>query len=1286
MKRVFETIAVLGVLLAMAGSSYGQGGTTSTLNGIVVDSSGAVIPGANVTAKHNATGISSEAVSNTEGVFSLPALNTGTYTVTVSLQGFKQYVTNNVVLTSGAGANVRAVLEVGTLEETITVSSQSAIVQTQNSTISTTITTNQVIKLPITSRSAMDFVAMMPGVATPNGNRQSTINGLPRGTINITLDGVNIQDNTLRSTDGFFAIVSPRLDAVEEVTLQTAAQGADSGGQGAVQVKFVTRSGSNDFSGSGYYYYRNDGLNANTWFNNRDGNAKPVLLQNQIGGRAGGPIKQNKIFFFANYEEFRQPSDTSRQRTLLNPSAQGGVYTYTSGGVTRSVNLLQLAAASGFTSTADPTVAKMLADIRNSTTIAGGLTTIDANLDRLTFNNHVETRNWFPTVRVDVNLTNNHRFTSSFNYQKYNTLPDTLNNRDASFPGFPGVAGQYSQRLSFSNWVRSTLSSTLVNEARVGYSGAPVDFFPEFTPSMTTGSVANSNGVFMAFPNVGSQLTNPSGTLTPSSRNATAFLGEDVVTWLKGAHSFTMGASATQYTIWAQNQTLIPTANLAFASTDPSIAMFSGTNFPGASSTQLQNAEALYALLTGRITSFTADARIDEGSGNYGYLGPGMQRGRMRELDTFIQDQWRARPNLTVNLGLRYGLQFPFYPLNNAYTYAGMTEVCGPSGVASDGTCNLFTPGVVAPKTTLPQYTAGTHAYNIDKNNLAPSVGAVWTPEKRQGWLGKLMGEDGDFVLRGGYARNYSRSGLNDFTGAYGANTGTQLSLTRTPSTFLLFRDASSVAPIGFNATPAYPLTPALTSSVNAFAPDIQLTSADSVSVGIQRALNRNTSVEVRYVGTWSHDVWQTQNYNEFNIVENGFLSEFRKAQANLQANIAGGKGATFAYTGIPGTAPLPIFLAYFNGVGAPSAGDTSKYTGGNWTSSANQTFLAALNPNPFAFACLSATGCSNTTRQNGFIGNTAFRNNAAAAGLPANFFIANPDALVGANVTNSLGTTKYNALQLELRRRIAQGFQAQASYVYGHQYATNLLTLRAPEDYFRSAGDPGDITHTFKLNAVYDLPFGSGHKMGGDSNSVVNHIISGWQFGLAQIVRSGQLVDFGNVRLVGMTADDLSNAFQLRFDDAGRKVYMLPQDIIDNTIAAFNVSATGYAGTPPTGRYMAPANGPDCIEVDSASAYGKCASRTVVVTGPVFRQTDIKFTKLTKISGSTNFEFGFNILNVFNQANFVPVRGLGGTFNGGATGVSSNVGSNTLANYEVTGLAGTNTSRLIEILTRVNW
>src|SRR5439155_9089986 len=127
MKRAFEGIAVLGVLLAMAGASYGQGGTTATLSGVAVDSTGAIIPGADVSVKQNNTDVTISAVTNTEGAFVFPALNPGTYTLTVTLQGFKTFITNNVVLTSGTGANVRAVLEVGAVEEQITVSSSSEI-------------------------------------------------------------------------------------------------------------------------------------------------------------------------------------------------------------------------------------------------------------------------------------------------------------------------------------------------------------------------------------------------------------------------------------------------------------------------------------------------------------------------------------------------------------------------------------------------------------------------------------------------------------------------------------------------------------------------------------------------------------------------------------------------------------------------------------------------------------------------------------------------------------------------------------------------------------------------------------------------------------------------------------------------------------------------------------------------------------------------------------------------------------------------------------------------------
>src|SRR4051812_28711016 len=376
--RLGVVVFMIAAFSALGSYAYAQGATSQTLSGTIVDTSGAVIPGADIVAKHNGTGVVSNAVSNSEGLFSIASLPIGTYTVTVTLQGFKTVVINNVVLTSGAGASVKATMEVGGLTEQVTVSSASEIIQTQTSGVSTTVNTNQITKIPLTTRSAMDFVNLLPGVSAPNGNRNAVVNGLPRTAINITLDGVNIQDNTNKGSngdDGFFAIVSPRLDAIEEVTVTTAGQGADATGGGAVQIKFVTRSGTNDFTGSGYEYYRSDRLNANTWFNNRNGVAKAKLKQNQFGFRAGGPIMlpgfdgRNKAFFFVNYEELRQPSDTTRNRTILNPSAQAGNFCYSG----RCVNVLGLAAANQQIATVDPTIGALLADIRTSTTTTGSV-------------------------------------------------------------------------------------------------------------------------------------------------------------------------------------------------------------------------------------------------------------------------------------------------------------------------------------------------------------------------------------------------------------------------------------------------------------------------------------------------------------------------------------------------------------------------------------------------------------------------------------------------------------------------------------------------------------------------------------------------------------------------------------------------------------------------------------------------------------------------------------------------------------------------------------------------
>src|SRR4051812_10494262 len=150
--RLGLVVLLAAVFCAHGSFAFAQGATSSTLSGTVVDSSGAVIPGADVVAKHVATGTSTPTVSNSEGVFSIPSLPIGAYTVTVTLQGFKTVVINNVVLTSGAGASVKAVLEVGGLTEQVTVSSASEIIQTQSSGVSTTVNTNQITKLPLTTR------------------------------------------------------------------------------------------------------------------------------------------------------------------------------------------------------------------------------------------------------------------------------------------------------------------------------------------------------------------------------------------------------------------------------------------------------------------------------------------------------------------------------------------------------------------------------------------------------------------------------------------------------------------------------------------------------------------------------------------------------------------------------------------------------------------------------------------------------------------------------------------------------------------------------------------------------------------------------------------------------------------------------------------------------------------------------------------------------------------------------------------------------------------------------
>ncbi len=1275
LRCVFNSITSITLVLLTGLTAFGQ--VTSSISGTVTDPNGAVVPGATVLVKHPATGVALNTATATQGSYTVLSLGVGIYTVTVTAPGFKQVIVQDVKVDIGTPVTVNVLLEVGGASESVVVQGGGEIVQSQTANITTTIQSNQILNLPLVSRNPVNFVSMMAGVNTPRDVRNSTINGLPESAIDITLDGINVQDNFNKTTDGLFVRVAPTLDSIEEVTVSTATPEAAGGAMGAVQVKFVTRQGTNEFHGSLYEYHRNTALNSAYWFTNRDTTpynveaAQPcdnvraqydpnkcqapraANLFHQFGGRIGGPITipklfsgKNRAFFFVNYEEFRQPTQVVRQRTILHPSAQAGIFQYGTGANARSVNLYTLAAANGQTSTPDPTIAKLLNDIRSAVGSTGITQLTDPNQQRFTYNPAGSALNKRPTVRFDVNVTDKHRVEATWTYQMGRGGPDFLNSVEPKFPGFPNQGGQPADRYTGSVALRSTLSSSLVNEARTGLSGGPSRFNPGASAADFSGTVANQGGF-----NLGGAtgagavgiaaafgIDGATATSAPSRRNPLFRDVSDTLTWSRGAHSLVFGGKLIDTQLTFNAQTLVPTINFGVDTNDPAIAMFNTTNFPSAAAADLTRAQNLYAILTGRVTAIVSNARLVEKDGKYVYLGNAFERSHQKEFGFFVQDSWRVRQNLTVNYGVRWEVQRPFTVDNSSYTTATLNDVWGISGPG-----NLFKPGTQTGRITqFTQMQKGTGAYNTDYKNFAPSLGFAWRITGQEGFLKRIVGE-GQTVVRGGYSIAYNRQGIGDFRGLQASNPGLIITTDRnltignlvtnqgTDRLPVLLRETGRLGAPAFPTTPTYPLTAApfvaVTNSVNVYDPNIKVPYSQSWTLGIQRELDKNTVFEARYVGTRNLRGWTTYNLNsvENSIVENGLLAEFKLAQANLQANIAAGRGSNFRYAGPnTGTSPLPTTLAYLSGRPASQAGTAANYSSTNFASTAFVNTLAANNP----VVC-----CSTTLSYTGLLDNNAtFRANALTAGLPANFMLTNPGLRGGANFTGNGGYTRYDALQLEVRRRLSAGLSVQANYQFAKTFESSRVSFRAPRV---NVLDTNTLRHALKVNWGYELPFGRGKAFLGNVGNMLDRVVGGWEFYGAGRIQSGQLYDFGNINLVGMTTKDLGDVFKLRFDDAAKVVYMLPQDIVDNSIRAFNASATAATGYGtlgvPTGRYIAPANTTTCLQVYS----GQCAPQNVFVTGPRFTRYDLSVKKQIRITERTNFELRAEFLNAFNHINF---------------------------------------------------
>jgi len=1256
------------VLLAHRPAFSQTGSPTATLSGVVTDATGGVMPGVMVVVKHNPTGMTLAAiVTNGAGVFSVPALDPASYTVTVSRQGFRPVVMTDVRVATSTPVSLTVTLEPGAINEMIQVEARSQYVQKQSTTITSTIDSDQIKNLPLNSRNALNFVTFLPGVDTgaTHAIGNSTIAGLPGMSLAINIDGVNTQDNFFKGPAFLSSQIIPSLEAVDQATVTLAAPGADASGQGAVQIRFTTRSGTERYAGSFFETWRDPVLNANTFFNQVAGLPVSRNISNQYGGNVGGPIVipglagRGRAFFFTNYEEFRQPSENPRSRTILTPSARAGILTYTGSGATQRINVLNVATANGQIGAIDPVIGTLLGQIAAATE-AGSVTANNDNTNVFKWNSPNDLTRHLFTAREDVSATPRHRLSVVYNYQTSVTDPGPTT--EPQFPGLPNHGNITLHRQSLSTTFRSLLGSNMVNEATYGVQLAPEKYFTD----VTAAQFANQGG-YSLFLNGGSTLSAVSAAtagganplVTNGSGNIRRWLDSpvwsltDKLSSQHGRHGVQLGAEFTTVKERDKYHQVVPALTFGVDPADPADAMFTTANFPGASTANLNDARFLYALLTGRVTQVQNLLALDAATGQYVVNAGGDERSRMRELGLFAQDTFRLRRNLTLNLGVRYELQFPFTPLNSLWSTSTIADACGISGLGhaiGGRPCSFFQPGVLAGKIpTYERYAAGTNAYDVDTNNVAPSLGVAWQPGIETGLLRALLGDPADATIRAGFGRAYTREAIGRLAGVFDLNPGVYVVQQRNAANGnlvapgetspVLLSQPGRLGPGAFALTPTYPMPIDRGSGINIFDPNWQVSYADSFSVGVQRAFSKNTVVEARYVGTRGRYLREAENWNEIDIVSNGFLDEFKRAQANLQASIAGGCGSTsnpcsFAYRGPDtGTVPLPVFLAYFNGAPASQANDRSKYAGANWTNSTFTGFLSQISPSPFGFASVNAN--------NGLVGNASFRANALAGGLPANYFVLNPDVTsVSVQTSSPASRSLYDSVQLILRRRLSEGLAFDLNYTYAKRMISRFDSLRAERSLILAANG---VPQALKMTASYDLPIGEGRRFGSSATGWREAVAGGWSVGLTGRVQSGQILDFGNVRLNGMSLNELQRAIHYRIDTSGgtTRVFNLPQDIIDNTIKAFSFNATGYTAGAPAGRFFSPANGPDCIQI----VRGDCAPKDLFVVAPPFTMFDFALRKRVGTGGRTSADIEVDVVNVFNAINFNPT-GLPNTNN----------------------------------------
>jgi hypothetical protein len=1043
--------------------------------------------------------------------------------------------------------------------------------------------TQQINDLPLNGRNPLDLAGLQAGVAAGATNRTATINGL-RGTFsNLTWDGININDNFIR-TDSLFGAAAPSVPGVAEFTLVT--QNAGPGdGLGVAQVKLVTPRGGTDFHGSLWEYHRNDAFDANSFFNNARGLPKAKLIRNQFGFGVGGPFRlprfgeggpltfgKDKLFFYGYYEGTRERTDEEIDRTVLTQSARQGLFTYrASNGTLQTVNLLTLSGLSR-----DPLTTQLI----GLTPLPNDLESGDTrNFAGFRFNSPSGSDDDLWGFRIDVDANEQNHFDASFSRDVLVLPNDTFNDIGEPFPGLPG-GGQSPTRTRLSaawNW---TPTPTFNNELRGGFFIQKSKFFS---------NVVHDRGFRINFPlntlENAEVFTNPVQNFLEQGRDVNTYEFIDNAGKAWGDHFFRFGANYRIVQVDPFNAGgTIPTVTLGFNDVN-SINPLDPSLFPGGiNTTDFTNATNILALLAGsnRRLSETFNATSSTSGLLRGQIG--LQNYRYFSVGPYIGDTWRVRPNLTLNLGLRYEFVSVPKEKNGLLTL----PVGGLDALLTNAEVDAASGG-------------GRPLYRNDWNNFAPSLSFAWDP----------FGE-GKTSIRGGYGISYVIDN-NITTIDNAANRG---GFSRT----VTLNDVSGTVSSGIPTIPVPTLTLPFrirdvfestdpTAALFTVDPNLRTPYVQQWNFGIQREIFRDTVAEVRYVGNRGTKLTRGVDVNQQRIFAGGFFEDFLRARFNLLN--CGRVNPTTAQCA--NRQPLQVL---------PSFG----------AAALNQpTFLTALRQGEPARALdfyiqLKEFFFADFATPDTDLGSTQLLST----------YLPNPNAYVADYVGNGSFST-YHALQAEIRQRLRGGFDFQANYTWSksltdfegtQQNFSGLLDLTLGNVVEKRRG-VNDLTHVFKANAGYELPFGPGKRWA--NNGVLSKLFGGIKLTGIFVAQSGRPISFisgrGTLNRTGrsgintadtsLTIEQLQDITGLFFDpNTGRPLMFDPAVIAAlRNDSSFLRNQNPYFSNPQPG------------------TVGHL--QLTPVSGPGLWNLDMGFIKRTPLGETVNLEFRAEAFNIFNKTNF---------------------------------------------------